>query len=74
MAQQDEPGPAQFRNIKEIIVANVLEGFYKSYESLSPAQKNYWHLYDTLEANRALFYNDDDKIVITSIPILLSQV
>ncbi len=66
---QDEPGPAIFKGVKEIIVANVLEGFYKSYDSLAPSQKNYWHLYDTLEANRALFYNDDDKIVITSVPI-----
>lgn len=52
--------------ITNIFISNVLEGFYRSYQSLNQKDKIYWTTYDTLEANRALFYGADHKAIVTS--------
>ncbi len=55
--------------VRHLFVANNLEGSYKSYQSLPTKQRLYWTLWDTIEGNRSLFYDGDDKILITSSPI-----
>jgi hypothetical protein len=62
------------RSIKAIYIGNVLEGFFRSYEGLATEDRSYWTLYDSLEGNRALFYNGDNKIVITSYPVVPQHV
>jgi len=54
---------------KTIYISNVLESFYRSYDQLPPDEKKGWFEYDFLEANRALLYGADDKVVVTSYPI-----
>jgi hypothetical protein len=55
--------------IKTIFISNVLESFYRTYNELPAKQRLYWMRYDSMEGNRALFYDDDNKIIITSYPI-----
>jgi len=55
--------------IKTIYLSNILEGNYRSYQSLPSKKRIYWNRYDFMEANRALFYNNDHKAIITSYPI-----
>lgn len=58
------------KNIKTIYLSNILEGYYKSYNTLkSKIERNFWIQYDTLDGNRAIFYGGDDKVLITSLPI-----
>jgi hypothetical protein len=57
-------------SIKSIYLSNILEGYYKSYNALKlRSERNFWTRYDILDGNRALFYGDDDKVVVTSTPI-----
>ncbi len=62
----DTPVP----KVKHIFISNILEGAYKGYHGLTNQERSYWTLYDTVDSNRVLFYNGDDKLVITSAPIL----
>lgn len=55
--------------IKAIYFPNVLESFYRTYQSLPAKKRLFWTRYDVMEGNRALFYNDDDKVIITPFPI-----
>jgi hypothetical protein len=55
--------------IKQIFIANILECYYKNYQSLPEKERNFWTLYDSLEGNRALLYGSDNKVVITYQPI-----
>jgi len=57
------------KSIKTIFISNILEGFYQSYKTLPPKQRSFWISYDSMEGNRALLYNSDDKAVITSYEI-----
>lgn len=52
-----------------IYVSNVLESYYRGYDQLPEAEKQAWYRYDSLEANRALLYGADNKVVVTSYPI-----
>ena len=56
-------------DIKEIYISNVLESYYRGYDQLTEAEKQKWYQYDFFEANRALLYGADDKVVVTSYPI-----
>lgn len=53
-----------------IYISNILEGYYKSYLDLPKKKREFWTQYDTLDSNRAWMYGDDNKIIITSQPIL----
>lgn len=55
--------------IEEIYISNILESFFRSYDLLTKTQKQKWYQYDFYEANRALLYGKDNKVVITSYPI-----
>lgn len=55
---------------KTIYISNILEGYYKSYLDLPKKKRDYWTQYDTLDSNRAWMYGDDNKVVVTSTPIL----
>lgn len=55
--------------IKNIYLANVLEGFYKNYLALAPKKRDYWIKYDQLESSRVLFYAGDQKLLVTQKPI-----
>lgn len=55
--------------LEAIYVSNILESYYRSYDKLPEKQKQAWYEYDFLEANRALLYGADNKIVVTSYPI-----
>lgn len=56
-------------HFKEIYISNVLESYYRGYDQLTEAKKQKWYEYDFFEANRALLYGADNKVVITSYPI-----
>jgi hypothetical protein len=60
---------SEYANVKLIIVANVLECYYKSYDELDPGAKEHWYKYDNLESNRSYLYDSDNKVVVTSVPI-----
>jgi len=55
--------------IKAIYLSNVLEGFYRGYQALPLKKRLFWTRHDSLDSNRALFYNTDSKVIITSYPI-----
>jgi len=55
--------------LKTVYISNVLESYYRSYDQLPEKEKQGWYEYDFLEANRALLYGEDDKVVVTSHPI-----
>lgn len=55
--------------IKSIYISNILEGFYQSYNTLPAPQRSFWLSYDSMEGNRALLYDSDDKAVVTSYKI-----
>lgn len=66
---EDKP-PSTRTQIKTIYISNILEGYYKSYNSLKSADERiFWTQYDTFDSNRALLYGDDNKVVITASPI-----
>ncbi|MFH0773390.1 MAG: hypothetical protein V1922_03715 [bacterium] len=68
-ASEDEP-PNTKKNIETVYISNILEGYYKSYDSLKSKEEcDFWKKYDTLDSNRALLYGKDNKIIITSSPI-----
>ncbi len=52
-----------------IYISNVLESYYRGYDQLPEAEKQSWYRYDFLEANRAVLYGADNKVVVTSYPI-----
>ena len=55
--------------IKYIFISNILESYYKTYLDLSPKEGDYWIKHDYMEANRALLYGEDDKVIVTSYPV-----
>lgn len=58
------------KSYKTIYISNILEGYYKSYLDLPKKKRTFWTQYDTLDSNRAWMYGDDNKVVVTSAPIL----
>lgn len=62
------------KHIKSIYISNILEGYYKNYNTLkSRSERNFWTQYDLFDSNRALLYGVDNKIIITSSPIYKSH-
>lgn len=55
--------------INKIFIGNVLESYYASYEKLPENEKIYWTTYDLADNSRSLFYDGDNKIVVTPQPI-----
>jgi len=66
---EDKP-PSSPSHVTAIYISNILEGYYKSYNSLKSVEERlFWTQYDTFDSNRALLYGNDNKIIITSSPI-----
>jgi hypothetical protein len=58
------------KKFNEIYISNILECYYKTYDtSYEKKEGEYWTRYDARDANRVLFYGNDKKIVISSLPI-----
>ncbi len=55
--------------MNSIYISNILEGNYRSYQSLPTKKRIYWTRYDLMDANRVLLYRGDHKVIITSFPI-----
>lgn len=55
--------------LNKIYISNILESYFRGYDQLSKEEKQKWYQYDFYEANRALLYGADNKVVVTSYPI-----
>lgn len=54
---------------KSLIISNIAETYYKTYQKSNPEEAGKRIEYDFLEAERGIFYTHKPKVVITSIPI-----
>ena len=63
----------KLKNIGKIYIGNILEAFYPVYKNLPSVKRDFWFRHDFYESNRSLLYNHDNKIIITSLPILASH-
>jgi hypothetical protein len=68
----DKPPPLKEEkngtDIKTLVISNVAETYYKTYKK-QPEDFETRIRYDFLEAERGLFYTDDNKAVVTSLPV-----
>lgn len=62
----DQKPPNQF---KSLIISNLSEVYYSTYKKAGAEEATRRLQYDFLEAERAVFYTGDKKVVITSVPI-----
>ncbi len=74
MKQDEERGepPGRDENnsrYKSLIISNIAEAYYHTYKKLSKKDAEWNIKYDFLESERAVSYDGDKKIVITSMPL-----
>jgi len=54
---------------KTIIIENISDNYVRDYFNCSERQKTYWESYDYHYGNRDLFFEGDNKVIISLVPM-----
>lgn len=54
---------------KTIIIENISENYERDFSTSSELDKKYWEMYDCHYGNRDLFYESDNKVIFSLLPI-----
>lgn len=57
------------RIFKTIIIENISENYVRDFSNCSETEKNFWNFYDGHYGNKDIFYEGDDKLIVSLLPI-----